>query len=90
VNTPYDEQHRRPFILFDVGPSADVGTVLHNLANDEIFGVPEHGLVTQFSGGRGLAPVPEPSTLVLLGAAVIGMAGRTWRRKKQRHSGTKV
>ena len=29
-----------------------------------------------------LTPVPEPSTLVLLGAAAIGLLGYAWRRKR--------
>jgi hypothetical protein len=32
------------------------------------------------------APVPEPTTLMLLGSGVIGIAGREWRRRRRRHS----
>ena len=41
-------------------------------------------------GGMGsmvTAPTPEPPTLALLASGAIGLAGRVWRRRRQRMAG---
>ncbi len=41
------------------------------------FGLPE------FAPGQGVPPIPEPSTVVLLGAGLAGLAGAHLRRRKK-------
>ena len=33
--------------------------------------------------GLSVAPIPEPSSLTLIGLGVAGLAGYAWRRRKQ-------
>ena len=68
-----------PFPSPNPVPNEAVGSAAGYQAEDSL----DFGLRI-FGDPAGAAPIPEPSTLVLLGTAAVGVAGRAWRRSKQR------
>ena len=75
ITTPAEEQSDHWFrFLLETGLSADVGAVFANFDTPEGSGIPNYGLLTQFSGTRvSLEPTPEPGTLMLILLGVTGL-----------------
>ena len=63
---------------FDVGGPVQPGLILSNFAgsNGYLYAVFDNLSIT----ADGFAPVPLPSTLLLLGSGLLGMGGLAWRR----------
>ena len=66
-----------------IGSSFGVGRVFNGAGFGPPAAGPNEGLLTQFSD---TAPVPEPATLTLVGAALVGVAGDRWRRRKRQRA----
>jgi hypothetical protein len=63
-------------VFFDVAPGASVGPIIAT------FNADQNSLSDQFGNPIPLAPTPEPSTLVLFTASLVGLAGCAWRRRR--------
>jgi hypothetical protein len=61
-------------VVFDVAPGAPVGPIVAT------FNANQNSLSDVNGNDIPLAPTPEPSTLVLFTASLVGLAGGAWRR----------
>jgi hypothetical protein len=73
-------RNRNGVVVFEAGGNPFVGRVFNDNGNGRATVNGQFGLLTRFSD-TAAAPVPEPTTLLLLGGALAGIARRGMQRR---------